>query len=278
MRSNGPVTLSLPPFRGTTRRIILTAIVVFAVWTVLSWFSLDVSVILMGLLVLEPTAALHRLIWQFVTYPFFSLSLLSLLFALLQIWIFGSALEDERGTPWFAEYFFATNIAGGLVASLLAKATMGHVAGLPVDVSTWGLWPSALALLVAFAYLHPNEPLRVYFVVPVKAKYLAGGYLLLYVLYALFGGDRFGALTAVCVALAGYVYLRFAPRKGLRFAMSERWYGLRNDFYRSKRRRAAKKFAVYMKKQGKDASFDESGRYVDPSGTPRDPNDRRWMN
>jgi hypothetical protein len=33
-----------------------------------------------------------------------------------------------------------------------------------------------------------------------------------------------------------------------------------------------------MRKQGKDVSLDSDGRYIDPNGNPRDPNDRNWMN
>jgi len=33
-----------------------------------------------------------------------------------------------------------------------------------------------------------------------------------------------------------------------------------------------------MRKQGKDVSLDDDGRYVDPDGKPRNPNDKRWMN
>jgi hypothetical protein len=85
-------------------------------------------------------------------------------------------------------------------------------------------------------------------------------------------------VVALCNALAGYVFLRFAPRRGLRVGVSERWFAMRNSYYRAKRRRAAKKFTVYMKKQGRDVSLDEDGRYVDPDGKPRDLNDRNWMN
>jgi len=278
MRSNGPVTLSLPPFRGVTRRIILTALVVFFGIAILGLILPDLAKIAVGLFILQPEFALHRLIWQFVTYPFVSESLLSLLFALLSVWFFGSALEDERGHRWLGEYFFLSSIGGGLLASLLAHVANGHVAGFEPEAFTYGLWPAVMALLVAFARFHAEDELRLYFVIRMKAKYLAAIWLLVYFASVLVGGDRFGALTALCVALCGYVYLEFAPRHGLRFMASEKWFGLRNAYYRAKRRRAAKKFAVYMKKQGKEASIDESGRYVDPSGTPRDPNDKRWMN
>ena len=85
-------------------------------------------------------------------------------------------------------------------------------------------------------------------------------------------------VPALCNAAAGYVFLRLAPRRGLRAGASEWLYGVRNAFYRAKRRRAAKKFTVYMRKQGKDVSLDEDGRYVDPEGKPGDPKDRKWMN
>jgi hypothetical protein len=59
--------------------------------------------------------------------------------------------------------------------------------------------------------------------------------------------------------------------------VSEGYFGLRNAYYRAKRRRAARKFEVYMGKQGRQVHFDKEGRYVDPDAR-KDPNDKRWMN
>jgi len=278
MRSNGPVVLSLPPFRGVTRRIILTSIAISLALTVLGFLWPDLATILFDLLILQPEPAFHRLVWQFVTYVFLCQGLLGLLFALLSIWFFGSTLEDERGSRWLGEYFFFSTVGGGLLASLFAHFAHNYVAGFNIGIVGFGLWPAVIALLLAFAHFHADQELRVYFVIPLKAKYLAAIYLLVYLLVSLTGGDRFAAAIAIGVSLCGYLYLRLAPRHGLRFAASEKWFGLRNAYYRAKRRRAAKKFSVYMKKQGKDASIDEDGRYIDPSDTPRDPNDRRWMN
>jgi DNA-binding transcriptional regulator/RsmH inhibitor MraZ len=73
-------------------------------------------------------------------------------------------------------------------------------------------------------------------------------------------------------ALAGLVYIRMAPRRGLSFGLSEQWYGLRNRYYRWKRRRAARKFEVYMRSQGRNVRLDSKGRQIDD-----DPNDKsRW--
>lgn len=188
------------------------------------------------------------------------------------MWFFGSSLEDERGGRWLAEYFLWSAIGGGLLASLLSLA---HVPGIGPGDSVYGLWAVVMALLVAFARRNPNAELRLYFVLRVKAKYLVAIFLAFYVASALFANDRFSAVTGLCVALCGYLFLRLVPRRGLSFAASEWWFGMRNAFYRRKRQQAAKKFTVYMKKQGRDVNVDSGGKR-DPND--RDPNDKRWMN
>jgi hypothetical protein len=40
--------------------------------------------------------------------------------------------------------------------------------------------------------------------------------------------------------------------------------GLRNAYYRWKRRRAARKFEVYMRKHDRKVTFDEHGNYIPP--------------
>ena len=72
-----------------------------------------------------------------------------------------------------------------------------------------------------------------------------------------------------------------SPRRGTGLARPGTSAGLRDAWLRAKRRRAAKKFSVYMQKQGRDVHFDASGRYVEPEdgrGKPRDAKDRSWMN
>ena len=278
MRSNGPILLALPAFRGVTRRLILLSLLVFFALAILSLALHDLSGTLLGLMVLEPELALHRLLWQFVTYPFADLNLISAALALLAVWFFGSTLEDERGSRWLGSFFLATTIGGGVLASLLAYAAGEHIVGLSVQSHESGMWPFVLTLVLAFAYFHAEQPLRFNFVLTLKAKYLAAIYLLFYLGAALIGGNRFSALVALCNALCAYAYLRLAPRRAASTAVSEKWFGLRNAWIRARRRRAAKKFTVYMRKQGKDVSIDESGRFLDPDDKPRDPNDRRWMN
>jgi hypothetical protein len=53
------------------------------------------------------------------------------------------------------------------------------------------------------------------------------------------------------------------------FATSERYFSWRNEYYRWKRRRAAKKFEVYMSKHDRKVEFDEHGNYIPPDDGPR---------
>jgi membrane associated rhomboid family serine protease len=276
-RSNGPVTLTLPPFRGATRRIILTAIVGYLVFFVVRLVASGFLGTLLGITVLAPDLMLHGEVWTLLTYPFVGLDMLSVAFALLSVWFFGAVIEEERGERWLLEYFLVTTLGGGLLASLLTVALNGHPGWIPFSGAT-GMWPFVLAVMIAFAYFNPDQTIRIYFVLPVKAKYLAAFYVLVYLFSTLTSGDRFTAAVALMNGLCGYLYLRLAPRRGARAGASEWWYGLRNAYYRAKRRRAAKKFTVYMREQGKEVSLDEDGRYVDPNGRPHDPNDKRWMN
>jgi hypothetical protein len=88
----------------------------------------------------------------------------------------------------------------------------------------------------------------------------------------LFSAQRMYAFAQLGGALAGMMWARMAPRRGVSFLLSENWYGLRNRYYRWKRRRAARKFEVYMRSQGRTVRFDGHGRQLD-----EDPDDKkRW--
>lgn len=275
-RSNGPVTLSLPAFRGVTRNLVLVSVVMFFVLALLRVSAPGLAGRAIFLLGLHP-AHVIPFAWQPLTYSFVNMDLLSTAFALLSIWFFGAALEDDMGSRWLAEYYFVATIVGGILACVVALAFGGGGWLSRLD-STGGMWAAVMAFVLAYARFQPEQRIQLMFVLSVKARHLAAIYLLVYLALALVGGDRFGAVTVVCVALAGFLYIRFAPRRGVRFLASETLYGWRNAWYRAKRRRAAKKFQVYMRGQGRDVNIDSSGRYVDLDAEKRDPKDKRWMN
>jgi hypothetical protein len=126
-------------------------------------------------------------------------------------------------------------------------------------------------LLVAIGALYGDMEFLLFFTIGIKARYLVAVYALISIAM-LFGQQRMYAFAQLGGALAGLLYIRLAPRRGVSFAFSEKWYALRNGFYRWKRRRAGRKFEVYMRSQGRTVRFDSQGRPLDD-----DPDDtKRW--
>ena len=278
MARSGPITLSFPPFAGATRTLILVTLAVFFGCALLGLTAPALLGLVLRFAALSPLTLFHGEIWQMVTYAFLPTGILGTLFSMLTLWFFGTTLEERFGGRWLIEFYLITAAGGGLLASLLAH--LGFLR-MSAEVVALGPWAPILALLVAFGVVAGDQPISFNFIFTMKVKYLVGLYLLYYLAIFMIGPDRFGALTCLASALAGFLYMRLAPRKGFvagsSLGLSERFYAMRNDFYRRKRRNAAKKFEVYMRGQNREVHFDQDGRYVDPDEQ-RDPNDRRWMN
>jgi membrane associated rhomboid family serine protease len=275
MPRSGPISLSLPAFEGTTRKLILANIAVFFTLGLLHWLAPVLEAVLRGHLLLEPLAVAHGEVWQLLTYAFIDQGLLSVLFGMLTLWFTGSLLETAFGGRWLAELYFTSVIGGAILASALSFT---HLLGLRPDVVAIGAWSGIFGLMVAIGMLFGDQEFLLWFVLRIKAKYMVAIYILIAIALLLKQADTFGALLQLSGALCGFLYVKFAPRRGLAFGLSERYFGVRNNYYRWKRRRAARKFEVYMRKQNREVHFDKDGRYVDPDELRKNPNDKRWMN
>jgi hypothetical protein len=167
---------------------------------------------------------------------------------------------------------YATSVLGTALAAL-AIYECSHTLGFSVGaVSLYGCFGGIFGLLVAIGTLYGDVQFML-FPLPmgIKARYLAVIYALITVAM-LFGEQKMYAFAQLGGALAGLFFIHLAPRRGLSLGLSESWYGLRNRYYRWKRRRAARKFEVYMRSQGRTVRFDGQGRQLND-----DPNDKkRW--
>ena len=118
----------------------------------------------------------------------------------------------------------------------------------------------------------------------IKAKYFIMGLIFIEVCLMLSSAHQPGESVAYMAhmggLLFGYIWLKFVPRRGFAYATSERAFGLRNSYYRWKRKRAARKFEVYMRKHDDRGDykhedyFDEYGNFRDPSA--RDATQEEW--
>ncbi len=279
--------LAFPDFRGFTRTLVLWNIGIYLAFLLLNLAQPALGGQLLAIFALTPTLVAHGYIWQLITYCFVHSGLLGTALELLSLWFLGAFLEANSGSRWVAELYFASVLGAGLAAVGLAFATASGAlsgGGFPLQPLT-GAFGGIFGLLIAFGVLYGDMQFTL-FPIPIqmKAKYLVAVYMLL-ALAQLFGQNRVYALAQLGGALAGYIYIKAAPRRGFTAATGQRYLDLRNDYYRWKRRNAAKKFEVYMRKQNRDVHFDSEGRYVDPDTgrpvpgqKPRDPNDRSWMN
>jgi membrane associated rhomboid family serine protease len=275
MPRSGPISLNLPAFSGVTRKLILANVAVFFAILLLRWLAPQLAETLLGHLLLEPLAVVHGEVWQLVTYSFIEQGILSILFGMLTLWFTGSLLEPSFGSRWLAELYFTSVIGGAILAAALSFT---HVLHLRPEIGAIGCWSGIFGLLIAIAMIFGDQEFLLWFLVRLKAKYMVAIYILIAVAVLLKQADTFNALLQLSGALFGFLYVKFAPRRGFAFGLSESYFGVRNNYYRWKRRRAARKFEVYMRKQNREVHFDKDGRYVDPDELRKNPNDKRWMN
>ncbi len=181
-------------------------------------------------------------------------------------------LESSYGARWLYQLYLISATGGALVAAAFSFTHFPYVS--PNDLFA-GPFAGIYGLFVAVLLYFGDVEFLFLFVVRIKARYLIAIYILYQMAKLLTGANVFSAAVLLASALSGYLFLKYAPRRGFAYSFTERYYALRNEFYRSKRRRAARKFEVYMKKQNRDVHFDKDGKYIDPE---KDPNDKRWMN
>ncbi len=268
--------MTFPPFAGATRKLVLANVAVFFTLAIMHWIAPAATDLLVQHLLLEPAALMRGEVWQPLTYAFLQTGLLDILFGMLTLWFTGSLLEGAFGSRWLYELFFSSTIGGALVASAISFT---HVFALDPRAIALGAWSGVFGMLVAIGIFFGDQEFLFWFVIRIKAKYMVTIYILIAVAILLKDRNAFGALLQLSGALCGFLYVKLAPRKGLAFGASERYFGLRNDYYRWKRRRAARKFEVYMRGQNREVHFDKDGRYVDPDDPrTRNPKDKSWMN
>jgi membrane associated rhomboid family serine protease len=272
MARTGPTTLSLPSFDGATRRLVLINIATFFGLSVIRLVSEPLAGKLLLLFGLIPARLSHGFIWQLGTFAFVNNDLLGTLFGALTLWFFGAMLEGSYGSRWLYQLYLFSALGGGLIGSALSFTGLFHLS--PIALIN-GPWSGIYGLYIAALLYFGDVEILFFFVVRMKLRYMVAILIVVQLARLVAESDAFEAAVLLSAALSGYLFLKYAPRRGFAYSFSERYYALRNEYYRSKRRRAARKFEVYMKKQDREVHFDKDGKYIDPD---QDPNDKRWMN
>lgn len=261
------MTLSLPPFTKAVKWLIIINTVIFFGLLLLGLASRDLAGFLDFYGSLIPSYVVRGHLYQLITYAFLHGSIMHILGNMFVLWMFGSQIEMDFGTRQFLEFYFWCVLGAALIT--IAVSYTG-LFGITPMMRTVGASGGIFGIYAAFGMIHGEQEIML-FPIPIqmKAKYFVWILVLVTLAFSLSaaGGGR-GESIAYSAHLGGllfgYLYLKFLPRRGLRFFASERYYGVRNSYYKWKRKRAARKFEVYMRQHKREDYFDEYGNYKDP--------------
>jgi hypothetical protein len=194
-------------------------------------------------LALDPGQILRGQIWRLVTflaYPQWN----NLLFGLIMIWMYyslGITLERTWGTFRFNVFMF-TGVLFHIIAAFVIYFGFGYTG------FSWLLSPDNLnlSILLAFAMTFPDMKFYLYFVLPVKAKYMGIVYAVIELYYFLRGTPAMKVTIFLCmlnvilfwILTGGLRKLRFRNLKnaGQRVVNEVKW----KEANRTERQRAEK--------------------------------------
>lgn len=133
-----------------------------------------------------PSFIFQGQIWRIVTFIFIppASSILTIAFVLYFYYMMGSTLEYEWGAFKFNIYYLF-----GMLGTIIAAFITGMGTSVYLNLS----------MFLAFAYLFPNVEVLLFFIIPVKVKYLAYLDWIFFILSLIFGtmGSRAAAIASL---------------------------------------------------------------------------------
>ncbi len=191
---------------------------------------------------LTPALVKKGFIWQPFTYMFLHGGLFHILFNMFALWMFGCEIERTWGTKEFVRYYFITGVGAGFFTFILS---------LNSHIPTIGASGAIFGILVAFALMFPNRLIYLYFLFPVKAKYVV----IFFAVIELFASfrhtsDGIGHFAHLGGMVIGYLYIKSDLKIPAIFRLSSYLTYLKN--FKHKRRMKA-----IAKKRGKEQKLME---------------------
>jgi len=260
------LSLSFPPFTKAVKWLVIINAGVLLLTTLMGALNQDIFAAFRAIFALTPYLVVRGWIWQLASYSFLHQGILHLLFNMLGLWMFGSQFEQDWRTKKFLEFYFFCVIGAGLTTIAVSYTGIG---GVSPTIPTIGASGGVFGILMAFGMIYGEREIML-FPIPfsIKAKYFVAGIAFITLIEAISASSGRGSAVAYSAHLGGllfgFLYVKFVPKRGLVLDATERYFGVRNSYYRWKRRRAARKFEVYMRKHNRTVSFDEHGNYVPP--------------
>ena len=130
------------------------------------WLLGAVNPVLLGYLRFDPYLVLHGQIWRVVTFALYppSTGMLAFIAVYFYYWI-GTTLEQYWGTPKFNIYFFS-----GILLTLLYGFLIYFITGIRIQLNAEYVY---LSMFFSFAAMFPDMQVLLFFIIPIKMKWLA---------------------------------------------------------------------------------------------------------
>jgi len=254
--------MGFPPFRGAVRDIIVASVGSYVAILLLMTFSPRLGNLVVTVGALDPTLVRQGWIWQLVTYAFIYVDPLGFVFSLLFTYLIGAAVEAAIGRRQFYYLFFGSAALCAMAGVLLS------LTGMIAQGNTMGCGPTANAIFIVLFLFNPDTVMSLLFTpfrIPIRLMVLFVA--IVESAYALLHHFALADVILLLGLGVGYVWhVVFFTGRTTRasVSISEKYFSLRNTYYRWKRRRAARKFEVYMRDQNRTVTFDEHGNFVPP--------------
>jgi membrane associated rhomboid family serine protease len=108
-------------------------------------------------------------LWQLFTYMFLHGSWMHIIFNLLGLWMFAGELENRWGSGFFLRYYLYCGVLAGLFIAGMNSLLFSRYMVNPVTIGASG---AIYGILLAYGITWPNREVYLYFLIPVRIKYL----------------------------------------------------------------------------------------------------------
>ena len=145
-------------------------------------------------LVLFPIGDVNFLPSQLITHMFLHGSVQHLVFNMLALIVFGPDIERKYGEKRFIWFYLITGLICGISHLLFMGGAVVGASG------------ALFGLMALYALINPNQKLYLYFLIPIKSKFIIGGIILFELYYVIIGQvDGVSHIAHLTGALCGLV-------------------------------------------------------------------------
>lgn len=141
-------------------------------------------------------------IWQPLTYMFLHGGTWHLVMNMFILWMFGAELERYWGSKEFLKFYFVTGIGAGII-NLIFGIFNPATSVVPVIGASGAIY----GIMVAYAMLFPERYVYLYFLIPVKVKFLVV-FLVVIEFILTYRADGIAHFAHLGGALFGFLYLK----------------------------------------------------------------------